>query len=157
MDQEADKWAEIWQEGQQRDEPSWGKDCSFDTELTVTALREAAKSFSPDTGVGTDNISPRALSRLSDEALMALVHLFERLEELGDWSDALNLVLIVLLPKADGGLRPIGLLPTLIRVWSRARMTDDQSVGGTEFAPSVVWWSWPSEQKRVNMHRPCWT
>ena len=30
------------------------------------------------------------------------------------------MALIVLLPKPDGGRRPIGLLPTVIRVWMRA-------------------------------------
>ena len=34
----------------------------------------------------------------------------------------LDLVLIVLLPESDGGLRPIGLFPTVIRLWMRARV-----------------------------------
>ena len=29
--------------------------------------------------------------------------------------------MIILIPKADGGRRPIGLFPTIIRVWMRAR------------------------------------
>ena len=33
----------------------------------------------------------------------------------------LDLVLIVLLPKSAGGFRPIGLFPTVIRLWMRAR------------------------------------
>ncbi len=36
------------------------------------------------------------------------------------------LVIIVLLPKTDGGLRPIGLLPLLPRVWMRARRDQAQ-------------------------------
>ena len=32
-----------------------------------------------------------------------------------------QLVMTVLLPKPDGGLRPIGLFPTLYRVWMRCR------------------------------------
>ena len=39
----------------------------------------------------------------------------------GAWSLALNLVLIVLFPKPDGGLRPIGLFPIVIRIWMRTR------------------------------------
>ena len=39
----------------------------------------------------------------------------------GDWFEVLNLVLIILLPRSDGGFRPIGLLPTIIRIWMRAR------------------------------------
>ena len=32
-----------------------------------------------------------------------------------------QLVVIVLIPKTDGGQRPIGLLPAAIRLWMRAR------------------------------------
>ena len=43
-------------------------------------------------------------------------------EKRGAWVDVLNLDLIVLLPKTDGGFRPIGLFPTIIRLWMRARI-----------------------------------
>jgi hypothetical protein len=39
----------------------------------------------------------------------------------GNWPLAVRLVVIVLLPKLDGGFRPIGLLPLLPRIWMRAR------------------------------------
>ena len=42
-------------------------------------------------------------------------------EDTGVWSTALPLVLIVLLPKDGGGFGPIGLFPTLIRIWMKAR------------------------------------
>ena len=32
------------------------------------------------------------------------------------------MVIIALLPKPDGGLRPIGLCPSLVRVWMAVRM-----------------------------------
>jgi hypothetical protein len=43
------------------------------------------------------------------------------MEQAGNWSSELDLVLIVVLNKSDGGFRPIGLFPTVIRVWMRAR------------------------------------
>jgi hypothetical protein len=43
-------------------------------------------------------------------------------ERRGSWAEVLDLVLIVLLPKTDGGVRPIGLFPTIIRIWMRARI-----------------------------------
>ena len=89
--------------------------------LTVEAIRAAAASFPAGTGLGVDNISPRALLRLSDEALAALASLLMAIERHGEWPPELHLVLIVLLAKSDGGFRPIGLFPTLIRVWMRAR------------------------------------
>ena len=73
------------------------------------------------TGVGADAISPRALTRLPQSLLQELASLLMLAEDTGDWSTAISLVLIVLLPKEEGGYRPIGLFPTLIRVWMRAR------------------------------------
>ena len=48
-----------------------------------------------------------------------------------------NLVLIVLLPKSDGGLRPIGLFPTVIRIWFRARIGLARAWELTHSLPSV--------------------
>ena len=85
------------------------------------ALRSAALSFSASTGVGADNVAPRAVARLSHELLKALCAVLMATELLGAWPKRLWLVLIVLLPKPDGGRRPIGLFPSLLRIWSRAR------------------------------------
>ena len=84
-------------------------------------MRKAARSFPADTGLGADNVAPRAIARLSDQAILALIALLEAFEASGSWCDALDLVLIVLLPKSDGGRRPIGLLCTIIRIWMRVR------------------------------------
>ena len=90
--------------------------------LLPHALRMAASSFPIGTGLGADNICPRAFLRLSDAALASFCMLLATFEALGHWADALNLVLIVLLPKTDGGFRPIGLFPTVIRLWMRTRI-----------------------------------
>ena len=42
-------------------------------------------------------------------------------EPFGRWPRQVGIVVVVLLPKADGGFRPIGLLPHLPRIWMRAR------------------------------------
>ena len=44
-------------------------------------------------------------------------------EAAGRWPRAVQLVIIVLLAKADGGFRHIGLIPALPRIWMRARRT----------------------------------
>ncbi len=46
--------------------------------------------------------------------------MFTAFDSRGSWRGALNLVSIVLLPKAGWGIRPIGLFPALIRFWMRA-------------------------------------
>ena len=84
-------------------------------------VRLAALSFPSDTGLGTDNVALRAFSRLSDDALHGLARLFKACEDTGSWGATVRLVLIVLLAKSDGGRRPIGLFPSLIRLWMRTR------------------------------------
>ena len=89
--------------------------------LASSVIPLAATTFPADTGLGADNMAPRAFTRLSDEAIAALALLFIAFEKFGDWPQLLDLVLIVLLPKGEGGDHPIGLFPTPIRVWFRAR------------------------------------
>jgi len=50
-----------------------------------------------------------------------IITIFARAERTGNWPEAVELVIIVLLPKSDGGFRPIGLIPWLPRIWMRAR------------------------------------
>ena len=57
-------------------------------------------------------------------------------EALGTWPAAWHLVLIVLIPKPDGDRRPIGLFPTAIRIWTRARSTVAR-LGGPQ-CPSML-------------------
>ena len=51
--------------------------------------------FPTATGVGVDNISPRALLRLPDALLEELAQVLMQAEEEGSWSDALALVVRV--------------------------------------------------------------
>ena len=51
----------------------------------------------------------------------SLLKLLRRCEAAGHWPKVIELVIICLLPKPDGGFRPIGLLPVMPRIWMRAR------------------------------------
>ena len=84
-------------------------------------IRSACKTFPATTGLGADIIHPRALLRLSDTALDALANIMNAAERNGACPDFLQLVMTVLLPESDGVRRPIGLFPTLHRVWMRTR------------------------------------
>ncbi len=121
VEAEADTWASLWAEGAQYQ-------LTFDLEheappaaLQVDVVRRSAMSFPAHTGLGCDNIAPRAIARLSFSLLCWLCNLFAAAERLGQWPGLFRLVLIVLIPKSDGGRRPIGLFPTLVRIWMRAR------------------------------------
>ena len=126
---EAENWATWWKVGEAYDDPfenaeykgQASDDFSKLASLTASDIRRAARSFPIGTGVGVDNISPRAIDRLTEEALDSLVYILHACEKNGEWGRCNNLVLTVLLPKADGGVRPIGLLPTVTRIWMRAR------------------------------------
>ena len=56
-------------------------------------------TFPGDTGLGHDNIAPRAITRLSPDAIKTLAALFVAFERYGEWAEVNDLVLIVLLPK----------------------------------------------------------
>ena len=98
VDKEADTWAVLWQETARYEHPSFPGDCEAMEELMPDAIVAAAGSFPVGTGLGADNISPRAFGRLSMQALTALAVLFSAFEAVGSWCATLNLVLIVLLP-----------------------------------------------------------
>ncbi len=121
VDHEAQAWATMWDEGAVYTDAFKGESCKAPP-LQVQGIRQAAKSFPVGTGLGGDNIAPRAIGRLSDNVLLLLIRLFSIAEILGSWPMVCQLVLIVLLPKPDGGRRPIGLFPTVVRIWFRARI-----------------------------------
>ena len=42
-------------------------------------------------------------------------------EREGQWPESISTALTHLIPKADGGRGPIGVLPTIVRIWERVR------------------------------------
>lgn len=123
--QEADKCAKEWavqwgSELEQMEDIQWPEDMGEPPpELWSEAILEAAMTFPTDTGLGWDGIHPRCLKRISKELVAWLVLILKHAEATGTWQAAVELVVIVLLPKPDGGFRPIGLLPPLQRLWMR--------------------------------------
>ena len=103
VEQEAYRWGALWQEGEQYAGPDLPEDPGQLAALMPDAVLAAARTFLLGTGLGGDNISPRAVLRLSSGAIMALATLFMAFERAGTWCHVLDLVLIVLLPKDDGG------------------------------------------------------
>ena len=74
-------------------------------------------------GTGGWTRSPIGDAVRNDNASVAAPHLVGddmACERTGCWPIDLWVVLIVLLPKPDGGLRPICLFPTPVRIWMRA-------------------------------------
>ena len=121
VEAEANSWAGLWKEGEAYDAACQPFGTAPLPPIRPSDLRLAALSFPIGTGLGADNTAPRAVARLSDKLLRDLCIILIAVELLGSWPAIVKWVLIVLLPKTDGGRRPIGLFPLIIRVWARAR------------------------------------
>lgn len=87
----------------------------------VPVITQAAMTFHIGTGLGWDEIHPRAICRLSQPTLEWLARVLYHCEAIGKWPELVDIVVIALLHKSDGGLRSIGLMPFLVRIWTRAR------------------------------------
>ena len=64
-------------------------------------------SFLAGMGLDWDVVHPRALLRLPDETLEQWMFVLERCERKGRWPKNVGVVVVVLLPKPEGGFRPI--------------------------------------------------
>ena len=106
--------------------------------IEAAGLRKASASFPAFTAV-VDGWHPRHFSLLSDACLMALAGILEMIEGLGEFPRVTQDMLVALLPKDDGGLRPIGLYRALFRLWARMRRSEWKS---RRRDPSVRIWSW---------------
>ena len=121
-EQEGADWGHEWQVGSRYREPAWPAVIGQPPDKLVKwAICRACLSFACGTGLGWDALHPRALLRRSDQLLDLLCELFALCELLGCWPTAVSIIIVVLLPKPEGGFRPIGLLPLLPRLWMRAR------------------------------------
>ena len=122
VDHEASAWAEQWAVGQSLPPVVWPDDLGPPLPRpTVAQIRRAAAAFPANTGLAWDRMHPKALTRLSDPMLEAFISILMSAERDGKWPAAIMCVSVVLLPKPDGGFRPIGLFPWPVRVWMKLR------------------------------------
>jgi hypothetical protein len=122
VDAEAADWASHWLAGQDQPPCPWPETITPSSHpLTPQQLLAAAATFPDGTGLNWERFHPKAIRRLSDGLLVRLAELLTAIEHHGRWPTAVAWAIIVLLAKPDGGFRPIGLLPWIIRLWTRAR------------------------------------
>ena len=88
-------------------------------ELKAEHLRGAAAAVNAKTALGADAWSRRQFMMLNDEALEALDCIMGHMEKLG--AVPVELVLLAMLGKPEGGHRLIGLLTGVVKLWGRAR------------------------------------
>eukprot|EP00973_Karenia_brevis_P085485 11862009-Karenia_brevis.AAC.1 len=86
---------------------------------TPAQIRRAALSIKQETALSGDYLHPRSVTLLDDAALDDLAEIFLLMEEVG--LPPLQMLMLVFIPKPDGGRRPIGLLTGLMRLWGKVR------------------------------------
>ncbi len=122
FEDEANSGGAHWAEGQAVEPTVWPTDLGPPLPRpSVEQFKSACRTFAEGTGLGWDALHPRALLRLLDEALAALMDILIKAENDGVWPRGLGVVIVVLLPKGDGGFGPIGLFPSAVRIWMRLR------------------------------------
>lgn len=108
--------------GTQREQLRWPDDMVEELpKIVAEELLETCRTFPTETGLGWGQWHPSVIERLSHSTLLLLVAILIECGKTGKWPAGIALVLIALLPKSDGGFRPIGTLPTPPRICMRAR------------------------------------
>ena len=127
VDAEAAKWEGIWTDEHGLEECAWPDD--DEAELSVIDAKrilEAASTFADGVGLGWDRFHPKALRRVPIALVEELGSILMAAERRGGWGGMAGVVITALIPKSGGGLRPIGLLPTVVRLWARIRAGEVQ-------------------------------
>ena len=115
-------WKAIWTRPVEAGAP-W-RDARIDRlqpPITAQQVRKAAMTFRSGTSIGCDSLPPVAISWLSDQLCESIALFLNAVEEGGKWPEEIATSLIHLIPKPGGGRRPIGVLPTIVRIWERTR------------------------------------
>ena len=121
LHQEFAKWAPIWERHLGVTAPwrEWSEPVDPLPDITPEELRAAAMSFKCRTGyVG---FHPRWFAHVSDRGLQRVADLLHQCEREGRWPQQLCHSELRLIPKREGGTRPIGLVDGLCRLWERVR------------------------------------
>ena len=124
VNQDLEQWRNIWTRlGNTPTAPWRSYEARLESlpPLTAEDIRRAAKTFKTQTSLGCDSFSPKDLAALSVELRTCVATYLNEVEHTGRWPEKVATALIHLTPKPDGGRRPIGVLPTIVRVWERAR------------------------------------
>ena len=113
---EGEKWAKLWlaEPGvlQEAEAPWLGKIKAAARhqplrKLTPTEIRAVSYTFPVRTSQQVDGFHPRHFAYLTDEALRYISELFYLWEKFWIWPTALSFMVVTLLPRPDGGWRPI--------------------------------------------------
>ncbi len=89
--------------------------------LDGDGIKSAAMSFKASTSSTFDGFHVRHFGMVCDAARNATARILDAVEAGGIWPTQVALVITPMIPKAKGGFRVIGAMPSLYRVWAKAR------------------------------------
>ena len=121
LDSDREAWKQIWSRFEGETSAPW-RTATLPTWVgeLPPSVAKAAKKFKRETSLGCDASNPW-LCWLTVDVLQTLAKLLTTIEKWGLWPSMVQTILVMQIPKSDEGRRPIGLLPTLVRVWAKAR------------------------------------
>ena len=110
-------WRELWGQGDCIEHIQWQiPEEGVETMLpTRQQLADSAMSFPKQTALGVDGLHPRYFAEMSEGAYHMLMAIWAAMLFRGWVPNHIAMLLVVLLPKPEGGLRPIGLFSGMIR------------------------------------------
>ena len=111
-------WQDLWERHPSSTAPWRTADISSEPPLpaiTGAALRDSAKSFA--WGKSFWCISVKWFLQRPDEHLDRVASFLNGIEDVGLWPAVVRHALLHLIPKTDGGRRPIGLIHGLCKLW----------------------------------------
>jgi len=128
-EEQMDQWAKIWKANPHDQQIGYNQDGALGTRSQwldkvtrerIADYRRVISTFKTNTAVAYDNLSPRALQHVSDDALRELIALFDRCEYEKRWPEKWRDIIMVMIPKAEAyKWRLIAMLCTYYRIWAR--------------------------------------
>ena len=127
LDEQVMVWSKLWKAAPSRATncaTSWAQQQRHPMDtlppLEESHILRASASFKTRTSV-IDGWHPKHMASMSKACRAALAQVFNQAEEAGDFPASQAQLVVKLLPKQAGGVRPIGLFRGLFRLWSRCR------------------------------------
>ena len=122
-DLRAEPWHDIWTHAMEGGTLEWPhfseEDLAMITLPTYVQFMLLCRTFKITTGIGCCGFHPRHYGLITEELYASLLLIWLAMLRMGAAPEIIELLIVLLLPKATGGDRPIGLFPTCIRVLNR--------------------------------------
>ena len=121
-DNRCKNWAEIWKTDEPYDSFVWPQLAEDELDGIFEdnqAILDTCARFKDGTAIGTDWVHPKHYSYLSQGSLTVMRKLIKKMVHKAWIPYVINYLLITLIPKTDGGERPIGIFASFIRITSR--------------------------------------